>query len=399
MIVFVKNGKGVMRGHVFCGCFIPLVALVMAPLLFDFIWWFSWQWYFFVLWAALVFFVALAYRGWWWGLGRLGIIGRFWVGALWTVGWFWLVSLLWCWAYGGSDGLFLMHPCLLLLSFGWMRALVFFVTWEGACFLLFSFFFGVEYMLWKKWWWGVIFFVLGLIGFVGVLHKRWVALPPHPFDLQVVAPRLSFCYQRSPDILARAQVLVHGVEAPRDALVLFPEATLPGKLLEDKRVLALLETVSNGCAVVVGGHVAGGNAAFCFIDGALVGWRVKGHAMPFFERIPIGSVWLKALFEHAFGSEPFCGSDEGLVTVWRYGTHAFSVFLCSEFFFKELVRELPREVFPLVLVHDGWFCCSYIGSLLWCMAAAKVLKNHRALGYVSYQCAGMFDAEGRWFIW
>ncbi len=192
-------------------------------------------------------------------------------------------------------------------------------------------------------------------------------------------------------------------EAPRGAdLVVFPEGSLPGFLLEDQRFLDFLkeEAARLGSPILIGSWERQGknvyNTAFLVKPaGEVEVIHRKTRLLPFGEYIPLRWLWEKlGLAEVLSRYLPRDISPGG--GCFPHGD--LGVLICSETMFSDLSRELVSRGARLLiaLTNDSWFGGSRILWEHFACGALRAAENGRAFLQAAVTgITGGFDQRGK----
>jgi len=157
------------------------------------------------------------------------------------------------------------------------------------------------------------------------------------------------------------EVLVARAKVQNPQIIVWPETSVPGYLLQDRALTTWLAQVirNSGCYHIIGTPFMNGkdayNSAFS-IDpsGRLLGQYSKHHLVPFGEIVPFGDTlgrWIHVLNE--LGG--FTAGQES--TVLTVGPAEVGINICYEAIFPALVRKSVAQGAELIanLTNDGWY--------------------------------------------
>jgi apolipoprotein N-acyltransferase len=198
--------------------------------------------------------------------------------------------------------------------------------------------------------------------------------------------------------------LVDQAAQTKPDLIIWPETSVPGYLLQDKPLYDwLMKTVRRSQT----SHLIGSplminekayNSSFSInSEGVLVGEYDKNHLVPFGEVVPFPSLLGKFKFISILNDlGGFTGGTKSPVI--RAAGVLLGVNICYEAIFPNLVRKSVRQGGELIanLTNDGWYMKTSAPYQHWAPNVFRAVENHRWLVRADNTgISGIIDPNGR----
>ncbi len=200
-------------------------------------------------------------------------------------------------------------------------------------------------------------------------------------------------------IMEKYEQLTLTASAQNPDLVVWPETAVPGFLPEEKELLLRLERLNKktGGFLLVGAPWTAGrlsyNSAVFFHKGEILKRYDKLHLVPFGEFIPFEDLF-PFLREWIVTGDFDPGSE---ATIFQHPKGNFSVLICFEDIFPDLVRRFAKESDFLVnITNDAWFGKSGAPFQHAQASAFRAIENRRSVlraANTGYSC--LIDPTGR----